>query len=121
MKEYEIKRGSTLEERIEDLKGAVEEYFGPITGAEIQEGQELYVVENPVNPIFKKVSIGAGKYPGKKDTLIEDFEELPIPEIIANGDIELAADAVSVKNEFLLKATGKDSKARRKAMKKDVE
>ena len=44
----------------------------------------------------------------------------PIPEIIANGDIELAADAVSVKNEFLLKATGKDSKARRKAMKKDV-
>ena len=67
------------------------------------------------------MSIGAGKYPGKKDTLIVDFEELPIPEIIANGDIELAADAVSVKNEFLLKATGKDSKARRKAMKKDVE
>ena len=121
MKEYEIKRGSTLEERIVDLKGAVEEYFGPITGTEIQERQELYVVEKPVNPIFKKVSIGAGKYPGKKDTLIVDFEELPIAEIIASGHIELAGDAVSVKNEFLLKATGKDSKARRAAMKREVE
>ena len=71
------------------------------------------------NPIFKKVSIGAGKYPGKKDTLIVDFEECPIAEIIADGNIELAADAVTVKNEFLLKATGKDSKARRKAMKRE--
>lgn len=119
MKEYEIKRGATLEERIVDLKGAVEEYFGPIEGTEKQEGQELYVVKNPANPIFKKVSIGAGKYPGKKDTLIVDFEECPIAEIIADGNIELAADAVTVKNEFLLKATGKDSKARRKAMKRE--
>ena len=119
MKEYEIKRGATLEERIVDLKGAVEEYFGPIEGTEKQEDQELYVVKNPANPIFKKVSIGAGKYPGKKDTLIVDFEECPIAEIIADGNIELAADAVTVKNEFLLKATGKDSKARRKAMKRE--
>ncbi len=119
MKEYEIKRGATLEERIVDLKGEVEEYFGPINGTENREGQKLYVVKNPVNPIFKKVSIGAGKYPGKKDTLIVDFEECPIAEIIADGNIELAADAVTVKNEFLLKATGKDSKARRKAMKRE--
>ena len=121
MKEYEIKRGATLEERIVDLKGEIEEYFGPINGTENREGQELYVVKNPVNPIFKKVSIGAGKYPGKKDTLIVDFEEDKdsIAEIIADGNIELAADAVTVKNEFLLKATGKDSKARRKAAKRE--
>ena len=121
MKEYEIKRGATLEERIVDLKGEIEEYFGPINGTENREGQELYVVKNPVNPIFKKVSIGAGKYPGKKDTLIVDFEEDKdsIAEIIADGNIELAADAVTAKNEFLLKATGKDSKARRKAAKRE--
>ena len=122
MKEYEIKRGATLEERIVDLKGEIKEYFGPINGTENREGQELYVVKNPVNPIFKKVSIGAGKYPGKKDTLIVDFEECPVAElkkIIADGNIELAADAVTMKNEFLLKATGKDSKARRKAAKRE--
>ncbi len=119
MREYEIKRGATLEERVVDLKKEVEGYFGPIDGTENREGQELYVVKNPVNPIFKKVSIGAGKYPGKKDTLIVDFEECPIAEIIADGNIELAADAVTVKNKFLLKATGKDSKARRKAMKRE--
>ena len=121
MKEYEIKRGATLEERIVDLKGEIEEYFGPINGTENREGQKLYVVKNPVNPIFKKVSIGAGKYPGKKDTLIVDFEEDKdsIAEIIADGNIELAADAVTAKNEFLLKATGKDSKARRKAAKRE--
>ena len=121
MNEYEIKRGTTLEERIADLKESIEGYFGPITSTENRDGQELYVVESPTNPIFKKVSIGAGKYPGKKDTLIVDFEELPIAEIIASGHIELAGDAVSVKNEFLLKATGKDSKARRAAMKREVE
>lgn len=121
MKEYEIKRGATLEERIVDLKGEIEEYFGPINGTENREGQKLYVVKNPVNPIFKKVSIGAGKYPGKKDTLIVDFEEDKdaIAEMIAEGNTELAADAVTVKNEFLLKATGKDSKARRKAAKRE--
>jgi len=118
MKEYEIKRGKTLEERMPNLKGMVEEYFGPITGTCDYEGQELYHIENPRNPVFKTVSIGAGKYPGKKDTLIVDFEEHHMKDIVEAGNIELTADAVTSKNKFLLGATGKDSKARRKAMKR---
>jgi hypothetical protein len=41
--------------------------------------------------------------------------------VIAEGNVEAAEDAVDVKNDFLLEATGRDAKSRRESMKRDVE
>jgi hypothetical protein len=121
MKEYKMRRGEYLEERIPDMKATIEEYFGPVTGTETVEGQELYVVEDPENPVFKKVYAGAAKYSGKKDKLMVHFEERDAAEVIAEGHADRAQDAVSAKNNFLLEATGRDAKSRRKSMKRAVE
>lgn len=121
MKEYKMRRGETLDERIPDLRAAIEDYFGPITGSEKQEGHELFVVGEPKNPVFAKVAVGKGEYSGKKDTLLVDFEERPAEEILDEGLADEAAAAVSVKNEFLLEATGRDAKSRRESMKREVE
>lgn len=121
MKEYKMGRGEYLEDRIPDLRGTVEEYFGPVSGTEIVDGQELYVVENPRNPVFNRVLVGAAVYDGKKDRLAVEFVERPAEEVIADGDAEAAADAVDAKNEFLKEATGRDAKSRRDSMKREVE
>lgn len=121
MKEYKMRRGETLEERIPDLEAAVERYFGPVAGTTDLEGHEVFVVEEPDNPVFSRIRVGAGKYSGKKDTLIVEFEERPPDEVLAEGLADRAADAVDAKNDFLLEATGRDAKSRRESMKRAVE
>lgn len=121
MKEYKMRRGEHLEERIPDMKATIEEYFGEVTGTEEHEGHELYVVEEPDNPVFERILVGAAEYSGKKDKLAVHFEERPAEEVIAEGHADAAADAVDAKNDFLLEATGRDAKSRRDSMKRAVE
>ncbi|WP_148413608.1 DUF5611 family protein [Haloferax sp. KTX1] len=120
MKEYKMRRGETLEERIPDMKATVEDYFGPITGTEEFKGSDLYVVGEPDNPVFTRIVAGAVKYSGKKDKLAVNFEEAD-PADLAPEDLEAAGEAVSAKNDFLLEATGRDAKSRRDSMKRAVE
>ncbi|ELZ93226.1 DUF5611 family protein [Haloferax sulfurifontis] len=120
MKEYKMRRGETLEERIPDMKATVEDYFGPITDTEEFKGSDLYVVGEPDNPVFTRIVAGAVKYSGKKDKLAVNFEEAD-PADLAPEDLEAAGEAVSAKNDFLLEATGRDAKSRRDSMKRAVE
>jgi hypothetical protein len=121
MREYKMRRGEHLEDRIEDMEESVEDYFGTISGTEEYKGSELLVVEDPDNPVFQRVVAGAVEYSGKKDKLAVDFEERPAEEVIAEGNADAAADAVDAKNDFLLEATGRDAKSRRDSMKRAVE
>lgn len=121
MREYKMGRGKYLDERIEDLEALVEEYFGPVTGTEQYDGSALYVVTSPENPVFSRVTVGAVEYASKKDTLALDIEERPAEEVIASGDVGAAEEAVDLKNDFLERVTGRDAKARRDSMKRDVE
>ena len=121
MKEYKMRRGEHLDERMPHLKGAIEAYFGPVTGTEEYGGNELYVVETPENPVFDRIVAGAATYSGKKDRLAVHFEERPAEDVIAEGNADAAADAVDAKNEFLLEATGRDAKSRRDSLKRAVE
>ena len=121
MKEYKMRRGEHLDDRVPDLESTIESYFGPITGTEEVDGHELYVVEEPDNPVFDRIVAGAAEYSSKKDQLAVHFEERPAEEVIADGDADAAAEAVSLKNEFLLEATGRDAKSRRESMKRTVE
>ena len=120
MREYKMRRGEHLDERIPDMEGTVEEYFGPITGTEEYKGNDLYVVEEPDNPVFERIVVGAVAYSSKKDTLAVEFTERD-PTDLSPGDLEAAGEAVSLKNDFLLEATGRDAKGRRKSMKNDVQ
>ena len=115
-----MRRGEYLEERIPDLEATVEDYFGPITGTEPYEGSDLYVVSEPDNPVFERIVVGAVSYEGKKDTLAVDFVERNPAELSAE-ELEAAGEAVSMKNDFLLEATGRDAKSRRESMKRAVE
>jgi hypothetical protein len=121
MREYKMRRGEHLEDRIEDMEESVEDYFGTISGTEEYKGSELLVVEDPDNPVFQRVVAGTVEYSGKKDKLAVDFEERPAEEVIAEGNADAAADAVDAKNDFLLEATGRDAKSRRDSMKRAVE
>ena len=121
MREYKMRRGEYLDDRIEDIEATVEDYFGPISGTEEYKGSELYVVEEPSNAVFKRVTVGTVEYSGKKNKVALDIEERPAEEVIASGDVEAAEEAVSLKNDFLEEATGRDAKARRDSMKRDVE
>ncbi|MDZ7729742.1 MAG: DUF5611 family protein [Natrialbaceae archaeon] len=120
MKEYKMRRGEHLEDRIPDLEASVEEYFGPISGSEEFKGSDLHVVGEPDNPVFERVVIGAVEYSGRKDTLAVEFEERD-PTELGPDELEAAGDAVDGKNEFLLEATGRDAKARRESLKRAVE
>ena len=120
MKEYKMRRGETLEDRIPDMESTVEEYFGPISGTMEHKGSDLYVVEEPQNPVFERIVAGAVSYSGKKDRLGVEFEERD-PAELSPDDLEAAGDAVDAKNDFLLEATGRDAKSRRDSMKRDVE
>ncbi|UPV72741.1 DUF5611 family protein [Halorussus limi] len=121
MKEYKMRRGEHLEDRIPDMEAKVEEYFGEVTGTEEHNGHDLYVVEDPDNPVFDRILAGVAEYSGKKDKLAVHFEERDAEEVIAEGHADAAADAVDKKNDFLLEATGRDAKARRESMKRQVE
>jgi len=116
-----MRRGEHLEERVPDLRGLIEEYFGPVAGTESHDDNDLFVVEEPDNPAFERVLAGAAEYAGKKDRLAVHFEERPAEEVIASGDAEAAAEAVSIKNDFLEEVTGRDAKSRRDSMKRAVE
>jgi len=120
MKEYKMRRGEYLEERIPDLESTVEEYFGPITGTEEYKGSDLFVIEEPENPVFERVVAGAVSYSGKKDKLAVEFHERDVADL-GPDELEAAGDAVDKKNDFLLEATGRDAKSRRKSMKRSVE
>jgi hypothetical protein len=121
MREYKMRRGEHLEDRVEDLEATVESYFGPVTDTETYKESELHVVEDPDNPVFTRITAGAAEYSGKKNKLAVDFEERPAEEVIAEGEADAAADAVDAKNDFLLEVTGRDAKSRRESMKRAVE
>lgn len=121
MREYKMRRGEYLEDRIADMRETVEEYFGPISGTEPYDDTELFIVQDPDNPVFERVTVGKVPYGSKKDKLALDIEERPAEEVIAEGHVEAAEDAVNVKNDFLEMATGRDAKARRDSMKRSVE
>jgi hypothetical protein len=121
MREYKMGRGKYLDDRVEDLEALVEEYFGPVTGTERYKDSGLYVIESPDNPVFSRVTVGGVEYTSKKDTLALDIEERPAEEVIASGDVAAAEEAVDLKNDFLKEVTGRDAKARRDSMKRDVE
>jgi hypothetical protein len=121
MREYKMRRGEYLDERVEDMESFVEEHFGPVTATEEYSGSELLVVEDPENPVFDRVTAGAVEYSSKKDKLALDIEERPAEEVIQAGQFEAAEEAVSVKNDFLEEGTGRDAKSRRESMKNKVE
>ncbi|MHB9288586.1 DUF5611 family protein [Halobacteriales archaeon Cl-PHB] len=121
MREYKMRRGEHLEDRVEDMEAFVEDYFGPITDTEDYEGTDLLVVDEPDNPVFDRVVAGTVEYSGKKDKLALHIDEKPAEQVIAEGHVDAAEDAVAVKNDFLEGATGRDAKARRDSMKRDVE
>jgi hypothetical protein len=121
MREYKMRRGEHLEDRVPDMEAFVEEHFGSISDTEEHNGSELLVVDDPKNPVFTRVVAGTVQYSGKKDKLALHIDERPAEEVIAEGDVDAAEDAVSTKNEFLLEATGRDAKARRDSLKRSVE
>jgi hypothetical protein len=121
MREYKMRRGEHLEDRVPDMEAFVEEQFGSISDTEEHNGSELLVVDEPENPVFTRVVAGTVEYSGKKDKLALHIDERPAEEVIAEGDVDAAEDAVSTKNEFLLEATGRDAKARRDSLKRSVE
>ena len=121
MEEYKMRRGEYLEERVPDLEGTIEDYFGPITDTEEFKGSDLYVVEEPKNPVFDRIVAGAVEYSGKKDRLAVEFHERELEELMETGDVDAAGDANDAKNDFLLECTGRDAKSRRESMKRAVE
>jgi len=120
MKEYKMRRGETLEERIPDMEATVEDYFGEITETEEYKGSDLYVVGEPDNPVFQRIVAGAVEYSGKKDKLAVHFEERD-PTELDPDQLEAAGEAVDNKNDFLKEATGRDAKSRRESLKREVE
>ena len=121
MREYKMRRGEHLEDRVDDMEAFVEEYFGPITRTEPYKNGELYVVEEPDNPVFERVTAGEVEYSSKKNQVALDIEERPAEEVIAEGHFEAAEEAVSLKNDFLETATGRNAKSRRESLKREVE
>ncbi len=116
-----MRRGEYLEDRVDDMEAFIEEYFGDITGREEYKGNDLYVVRDPDNPVFDRVVAGTIEHSSKKDKLALNIEERPAEKVIAEGHVDAAEDAVTVKNDFLETATGRDAKARRESMKRSVE
>jgi len=116
-----MRRGEHLDDRMPELKAEIEDYFGAVTGTETVNGHELFVVAAPENPVFDRIVAGAAEYGSKKDKLAIHFEERDAEDVIAEGNADAAAEAVDVKNEFLLEATGRDAKSRRDSLKREVE
>ena len=120
MREYKMRRGEHLHERIPDMEETIESYFGEITTTEEFGGSDLAVVEEPDNPVFERIVAGTVTYSSKKDTLAVEFTERN-PAELSPDDMEAAGEAISMKNDFLLEATGRDAKSRRKSIKNEVQ
>jgi hypothetical protein len=120
MKEYKMRRGEHLEDRVDDMVDLIEEYFGPITDTEEYKGNDLHVVGTPSNPVFQRIVAGVAAYSSKKDKLAVDFVEAD-PTELDPDQLEAAEEAVALKNDFLKEVTGRDAKARRDSMKRSVE
>jgi carboxypeptidase C (cathepsin A) len=116
-----MRRGEYLEERVPDMETTIEEYFGPITDTQEYNGSDLNVVEEPDNPVFKRIVAGTVSYSGKKDKLAVHFEERDLEELMEMDAVDAAGEANTAKNDFLLECTGRDAKARRESMKRAVE
>lgn len=121
MKEYKMRRGEHLDDRIPDFEATLEDYFGDITDMEPYKDNDLYVIDEPDNPAFERIVAGPMRYSSKKDKLAVHFEERDVEELLETGDVDAAEEAVSLKNEFLEEATGRDAEARRKSLKREVE
>jgi len=121
MREYKMRRGEHLEDRVPDMEAFVEEYFGEVTDTEEYEGNDLLVVDDPDNPVFDRVVAGRFEYGSKKDKIALHIDERPAEDVIAEGNVEAAEDAVAIKNDFLEEATDRDAKARRDSLKRSVE
>jgi hypothetical protein len=121
MREYKMRRGEHLEDRVPDMEAFVEEYFGDVTDTEERKDSDLLVVDDPDNPVFDRVVAGTVEYSGKKDKLALHIDERDAEDVIAEGNADAAQDAVNAKNDFLEEATGRDAKARRDSMKRSVE
>jgi hypothetical protein len=116
-----MRRGEHLEDRVPDMEEFVEDHFGSVTDTEAHNGSDLFVVDDPENPVFERVVAGTVEYSGKKDKLALHIDERDAEEVIAEGNADAAQDAVNTKNDFLEGATGRDAKARRDSMKRSVE
>ena len=121
MREYKMRRGEHLEERVPDMEAKIEDYFGPITDTQEYKGSDLYIVGDPDNPVFERIVAGTVEYGSKKDKIGVDFVERPAEDVIAEGNADAASDAVDAKNDFLKECTGRDAKSRRESMKRAVE
>jgi len=120
MKEYKMRRGEHLEDRMPDVESTIEDYFGPISDTYEYKGNDLFVIGEPDNPVFERIVAGTAAYSSKKDKLAVEFHERDLTELDPS-ELEAAEEAVAAKNEFLLEATGRDAKARRDSLKRAVE
>jgi len=119
MRYYKMRRGEYIDERAPDMRGKVEEYFGEVDGTDERDGVEMYVVEDTM--VFDRVEAGVEERSSAKDRLAVHFEEKGVPTLQEEGLLEEAGAAREAKNDFLKEVTGRDAKARRDSMKRDVE
>ena len=119
MKYYKMRRGEHLQDRVDDLEALVEDYFGDITGRKQKDGVDMHRVEDSM--VFEEVLVGVEENSNKKDRLAVHFKEKPVSQLADEGKLDLAGDAREAKNDFLEEVTGRDAKARRDSMKRDVE
>jgi hypothetical protein len=119
MRYYKMRRGEYIEERVPDMRGKVEEYFGEINGIEERDGVKMYVAEDTM--VFDRVKVGVEERSNAKNRLAVHFEEKDVPTLQEEGLLEKAEDARVAKNDFLEEVTGRDAKSRRESMKREVE
>lgn len=119
MRYYKMRRGEYIEERVPDMQEKVEEYFGEVDGTDDRDGVEMYVIEDTM--VFDRVEVGVEERSNAKDRLAVHFEEKDVPTLQEEGLLDEAGVAREAKNDFLEEVTGRDAKARRESMKRDVE
>ncbi|MFP4188362.1 MAG: DUF5611 family protein [Halobacteriales archaeon] len=119
MRYYKMRRGEYIDERVPDMQEKVEEYFGEVTGTDERDGVEMYVVEDTM--VFDRVEVGVEERSSAKDRLAVHFEEKDVPTLQEEGLLDEAGAAREAKNDFLKEVTGRDAKARRESMKREVE
>ena len=119
MRYYKMRRGEYIDERVPDMQEKVEDYFGEVDGTDERDGVEMYVVEDTM--VFDRVEVGVEERSSAKDRLAVHFEEKDVPTLQEEGLLDEAGAAREAKNDFLEDVTGRDAKARRESMKREVE
>lgn len=119
MRYYKMGRGHYFDDLDEDLQTITERYWGDVTDTTERDGVEMMVVEDTM--VFEEVLVGREENSGKKDRLVVHFEEKDVPTLQEEGLLDAAGDAMDAKNDFLEEVTGRDAKARRDSMKREVE